>query len=120
MIVPHMVTVSPPSGGLYRLVRGPAEPFSAPDWDRAAPDGTFGNRFDDPGADERRPREERFRMVYCATQRVATFGETAARFRVSPGLLRKLDSINDEEPAEESLRGAVDPEDPRHGLLPAE
>lgn len=118
--MPHLATVSPPSGGVYRLTRGPAEPFAVPDWDRTAPDGTFGNRFDDPSADEGRPPEERFRVTYCATQRAATFGETVARFRVSLKLLSELGTLDDDEPVEESLRGAVDPEDFRHGLLPAE
>src|SRR5829696_7814285 len=32
------------------------------------------------------PEEDRFRMVYCATQRAGAFGETIARFRRSPRL----------------------------------
>lgn len=105
---------------MFRLVRAPADPFSPPDWDWAAPDGTFGNRFDDPSAEEGRTPEEMFRVIYCATQRAATFGETAARFRVSVGLLSVLGEIDDDESIEDALRGAVDPEDPGHGLLPAE
>lgn len=84
------------------------------------PDGTFGNRFDDPSAEEDRPVEERFRIIYCATQRAATFRETVARFRLSIDLLTSLESIADDEPIAESLRGVVDPDDPRHGLLLAE
>lgn len=105
---------------MFRLVRAPAEPFSPPDWDRAAPDGTFGNRFDDPSAEDGLPPEHRFRVIYCATQRAATFGETVARFRVSLSLLGALQEIDDEESIGESLRGAVDPDDPSHGLLPAD
>lgn len=112
--------VTPPSTGIFRLVRAPADPFSPTDWDRSAPDGTFGNRFDDPSAEDGRPVKERFRVIYCATQRTATFGETIARFRVSLALLNALQNIDDDEPIAESLRGVVDPDDPRHGLLPAD
>lgn len=101
-------------------MRAPVEPFSPPDWEWAAPDGTFGNRFDDPSAEDGRPAEERFRIIYCATQRAATFGETLARFRVSLPLLSALEAIDDDEPIAQSLRGVVDPDDPRHGLLPAD
>lgn len=69
-------------------------------WDRAHDDGTFGNRFDDPGADRGIPETERFRTIYCATQRVAAFGETIARYRPSLSLLKGLeeDVDDDEEP----------------------
>lgn len=115
-----LVAVSPPADGMYRLARGPAEPFAPPDWYRADEDGTFGNRFDDPGAEEGRLPNERFRTVYCATQRAAAFGETVARFRPSPRLLTYLDAIDDDEPVAASLAGAVDPEDHRRGLIPAD
>lgn len=116
----RMHMVSPPGGGIYRLARGDADPFAPPSWDRAGEDGTFGNRFDDPGPDTGQPVAQRFRMIYCATQRAATFGETMARFRVSMRLLEQLATIDDDEPLDLSLQGAVDPDDPRHGLIPAE
>ena len=116
----RLVTVAPPSGGIYRLARGPAEPFSPPDWDRAHDDGTFGNRFDDPSAMDGRSPEERFRTVYCATQRAAAFGETVARFRPSIVLLAHLAEVEDDESVEQALAGAVDPEDPYRGLIPAD
>lgn len=115
-----LATTPPPPGGMYRLARGPADPFTPPDWDRADEDGTFGNRFDDPAADEGKLPAERFRVIYCATQRVATFGETIARFRPSLTLLSQLEAIDDDEPLNESLSGAVDPEDPQRGLIPAD
>ncbi|MGC2371774.1 MAG: hypothetical protein WA474_22080 [Candidatus Sulfotelmatobacter sp.] len=36
-------------GVIYRLGRKP-DPWAPPDWAFAGPDGTFGNRFDDPDA----------------------------------------------------------------------
>ena len=106
--------------GVYRLARGPADPFSPPDWDRAQDDGTFGNQFDDPSGEDEVPPDRRFRMIYCATQRVATFGETMARFRPSISLLTQLGAIIDDEPLEQALAGVIDPEDLHRGLVPAD
>lgn len=36
--------------GIYRIGRRP-DPWQYPDWSRANPDGTFGNRFDYPNGD---------------------------------------------------------------------
>lgn len=116
----RLVTVSPPSDGVYLLTRHATEPFVPPDWNRALEDGTFGNRFDDPTAAESRPPEERYRAIYCATQRVATYGETIARFRPSLSLIAQIEAIDDDEPLEVALEGVVDPEDPRRGLIPAD
>lgn len=66
------------------------------------------------------PTETRFRVIYCATQRIATFGETVARFRPSLDLLSQLEIIDDEESVSEALSGAVDPEDPHRGLILAD
>jgi hypothetical protein len=115
-----LVAVAPPSSGIFRLARGPAEPFAPPEWDRAHDDGTFGNRFDDPSAALGRPPGERFRAIYCATQRAAAFGETVARFRPSIVLLAQLAAVEDDESLEEALAGAVDPQDPYRGLIPAD
>lgn len=68
----RLVPISPPAGGMYRLARGPGGPFTPPDWDRAHDDGTFGNRFDDPTEEEGNSPKDRFRAIYCATNRVAT------------------------------------------------
>jgi hypothetical protein len=113
----ELVVVSPPRGGLYRLSRREAEPFALPDWERAGEDGTFGNRFDDPGGIIGTPTGERFRVVYCSTQRAAAFGETLARFRPSASVRQMLERIDDDEPLVESLSGTVDPEYPTHGLV---
>jgi hypothetical protein len=115
----NVVRVSPPATGVYRLARG-VNPFIPPDWEYAREDGTFGNRFDDPTANKGNPPEKRFRAIYCATQRLATFGETLARFRVSATVLAGLDEIEDEESTEEALAGAIDPEDRTRGFVSAD
>ena len=114
----HLVEVPPPRAGIYRLARGPADPFALPDWDRVGQDGTFGNRFDDPAELAGVGTDERFRTLYCATRRITAFGETLARFRPDPTLIAKLALVDDDEPIEAALSGAVDPEFPRHGLIP--
>jgi RES domain len=82
-------------GIIYRLGRKPA-PWSVPDWAAAGPDGTFGNRFDDPKAT--------YRVLYASSQRLGCFLETLARFRVDPTILAELaeiDGENDYTPAGE-------------------
>jgi hypothetical protein len=116
----QLVPVSPPPGGVYRLA-GPYEPFAPPPWSAAGPDGTFGNRFDDPTAVDGNPPEDRFRTIYCATQREAAFGETLARFRPALNLISRIQHIEDDhEPLEEVGEGVVDPEDPKRGLVHAD
>jgi hypothetical protein len=112
--------VPPPAEGVYRIARGPAEPFTPPDWDHAQDDGTFSNRFDDPTATIGRPPAERFRTIYCATQRVAAFAETLAHFRPSIPLLAQLAAVEDDESLEDALAGAIDPNDPARGVIPAD
>ena len=75
-------------GVIYRLGRKP-DPWSAPDWASAGPDGTFGNRFDDP--------EGMYRVLYASSQRLGCFLETLARFRVDPKLLAELAEIEGED-----------------------
>lgn len=120
MAEPALVAVSPPAGPIYRIARGPNDPFAAPSWDYALQDGTFGNRFDDPTAADGYPPEQCFRVIYCASQRAAAFGETLARFRVSTALLGALGSIDEEESIGQSVAGATDPDDVRRGLVPAD
>lgn len=86
---PDLVVVAPPAR-VERVARFPGDPFAPPPWAIALPNGTFGNRFDDPGAGPGQPLEERFRTISCATQRAAAFGETIARFRPSLALLAQL------------------------------
>jgi hypothetical protein len=71
-------------GVIYRLARKP-DPWSVPDWASAGPDGTFGNRFDDP--------EGMYRVLYASSQRLGCFLETLARFRVDIKLLAELAEI---------------------------
>lgn len=113
-------TVAAPQAGLYRVSHRGQGSFEPPDWDYADPeDGTFGNRFDDPDA-LMLPRERRFRVVYCATERIGAFGETLARFRAPLSTLAGLEEIDDEEPVEESLAGAIDPQDSERILVGAD
>jgi hypothetical protein len=71
-------------GVIYRLGRKP-DPWSVPDWASAGPDGTFGNRFDDP--------EGMYRVLYASSQRLGCFLETLGRFRVDSKLLAELAAI---------------------------
>jgi hypothetical protein len=95
---------------VFRVARG-FDAFAPPDWGWAKDDGTFGNRFDDPGAYRGIPAEQRFRVIYCATQSVGAFGETIARYRKSPKLLAELQHIEDDEPPDPELEGGIVPED---------
>jgi hypothetical protein len=77
-------------GLLYRLGRKP-DPWTWPDWSYAGPDGTFGNRYDDP--------EASYRVLYASSQRIGAFLETLARFRPDLEVLAELEQIEgDDEP----------------------
>src|SRR5213080_3454499 len=80
-----------PDGPLYRLGRQP-DPWAWLDWSYAGPDGTFGNRYDDP--------EASYRVLYASSQRIGTFLETLARFRPDLEVLAELEQIDgdDEQP----------------------
>lgn len=73
-----------PDGALYQLGRQP-DPWAWPDWSYAGPDGTFGNRYDDP--------EASYRVLYASSQRVGAFVETLARFRPDLEVLAELAQI---------------------------
>jgi hypothetical protein len=73
-----------PPETIFRIARKP-DPWQAPDWSRANPDGTFGNRFDDP--------EGYYRVIYSASQKLSCFLETLARFRLDLSLLAELNEI---------------------------
>jgi hypothetical protein len=53
------------------------------------PDGTFGNRFDDP--------EGTYRVLYASSQRLGCYLETLARFRVDLTLYAELSEIEGED-----------------------
>jgi hypothetical protein len=95
---------------VVRVGRGP-DPFEPPPWEYALEDGTFGNRYDDPGAARGIPREHRFRVVYCSTSAEGAFGETIARFRPAPALIAGLEEIEDDEPVDPALFGGIVPAD---------
>ena len=73
---------------LWRIGRAPDSWALAP-WEAAAPDGTFGNRFDDP--------ESSYRVLYASSQRLGCFLETLARFRPDLTLLAELAGIAGED-----------------------
>ncbi len=75
-------------GPIYRLGRDP-DPWAWPDWSYAGPDGTFGNRWDDPYGS--------YRVLYASSQRVGTFVETLARFRPDLEVVAALSEIDGEE-----------------------
>jgi len=54
---------------VHRIGRG-SDPWQYPDWSRANPDRTFGNRFDDPDGE--------YRVLYAASRRLGCFLETLA------------------------------------------
>ncbi len=85
---------------IHRVGRAP-NPFAWPEWAFAGPDGTFGNRFDDPQAT--------YRVLYAAGERVGAYVETLARFRPDPVVFAVLEGIDagDDEPM------------PPHGVVPA-
>jgi hypothetical protein len=73
-----------PARRLHRVARRP-DAWAWPDWAYAGPDGTFGNRWDDPrGA---------YRVLYASCDRVGAFVEVLARFRPEPAVLRALDEV---------------------------
>lgn len=86
-----------PDGRIYRLGRDP-DPWAWPDWSNAGPDGTFGNRWDDPASS--------YRVLYASSQRLGAFVETLARLRPDLEVVAALGEIDGEE------------EDMRVGALP--
>jgi hypothetical protein len=105
--------VPPPASPVFRVARGddgpPADPFVPPSRARTDADGTCGNRFDDPGQAEGIPEEERFRVIYAATQREGAFAETIAHFRPDLAAMAALGAI----------RGAPGEPQPLTGSVPA-
>jgi hypothetical protein len=73
-----------PTGQLHRVARSP-DAWAWPEWAYAGPDGTFGNRYDDPRGE--------YRVLYASSDRLGAFVEVLARFRPDPAVLRELDRI---------------------------
>ncbi len=90
------------------------DPWAVPDWASAGPNGTFGNRFDDPDAT--------YRVLYASTQKLGCFLETLARFRLDPKLMAELAEIDEEDdhfPLREGLWNGYGSEFWESRLLPA-
>lgn len=104
-------SIGPPPGGLVHRVGRGDDAFAPPPWESVFEDGTFHNRYDDPRADRGVPKEERFRVVYCATRAAGAYGETIATYRQSPSLLAELQQVEDDEPPDRELEGGIVPED---------
>jgi hypothetical protein len=109
--------VSAPITGVHRVGRG-SNAFEPPSWGYCGEDGTFGNRFDDPRGREdpvstlpTLAPQERFKVVYCATDKSGAFGETLARFRPDWSLLAKARDIDDDEPFDDSMFRGMIPKD---------
>ena len=73
---------------IYRVARMP-DAWAPLDWSLALPDGTFGNRFDDP--------ESEYRVLYASSQEVGCFVETLARFRSDLSTVAALKRIHGED-----------------------
>ena len=76
-----------PTITLYRIGRRP-DPWQYPDWSRANPDRTFGNRFDDPDGE--------YSVLYASSVRLGCFLETLARYRPDLALWAELQEIDGE------------------------
>lgn len=83
-----MLETRKPPRAIFRIARKP-NPWQPPDWSQANPDGTFGNRFDDP--------EGYYRVLYAASQKLSCFLETLARYRPDLSLLAELHQIEGED-----------------------
>lgn len=84
---------APPPRLLFRVGRAP-DVWEWPDWAYAAPDGTFGCRWDDP--------DGRYRVLYASSQRLGCFLEALAALRPDPfvvSALRDIVETDEDEPA---------------------
>jgi hypothetical protein len=89
---------------LYRIGRQP-DAWAWPSWSSAGPDGTFGNRFDDP--------QREYRVLYASSQRVGAFLETLAPFRRDVAIEAEYALIEGDD--RDDLFPTLD-----HGLVPDE
>lgn len=78
------IDAASPDGTLHRVGRRP-DVWAWPDWAYAGPDGSFGNRWDDPRAE--------YRVLYASSERRGAFIEVLARFRPEPAVVRELEEI---------------------------
>lgn len=87
-----------PDGPIYRLGREP-DPWAWPDWSTAGPDGTFGNRWDDPATS--------YRVLYASSQRLGAFVETLARLRPDLEVVAALGEIEGDQEDARGGRGTA-------------
>ena len=92
-----LTEVGPPAAPVHR-VGWHQSPYDPQPWSRAKEDGTFGNRFDDPGKASGIPDEQGFRMLYYAESPNGAFGESLAMFRPSLKTLAGLRKMTGTEP----------------------
>lgn len=64
-------------------------PGAGRDWANAGPDGTFGNRWDDP--------DGIYRVLYASSSRLGAFAEVLSRFRPDLQVVAGLAEIDDAE-----------------------
>ena len=93
----HVVS---PDGPLYRIAR-PPDPWSWPNWANIGPDGTLGNRWDDP--------EAVYRVLYASSSPLGALMEVLARFRPDPHILSAFKEIEVEGSSSFPLPGDLDP-----------
>jgi len=79
-----------PAETVYRVGRRP-DPWAWPDWSQASPDGTFGNRWDDPLGS--------YRVLYASSQELGALVETLARFRPDLEVIAGLHEIDGDDDA---------------------
>lgn len=84
------VTPVYPAETVYRVGRRP-DPWAWPDWSQASPDGTFGNRWDDPLAS--------YRVLYASSLALGALVETLSRFRPDLGVIAGLEEIDGDDDA---------------------
>jgi len=101
-------SIPAPDDLIHQITKLGVDPFAPAPWEYVG-----NNRYDDP--------ERKFRVIYCASERAAAFGETLARFRRSLRLLELMRAIDDDgESIEEALGGLLDLDDERRGVVPVD
>jgi hypothetical protein len=79
------LSLAVPESPAYRVAHM-SDPWAWPDWNLAGPDGTFGNRWDDP--------QGTYRVLYASSTRFGAFAETLARFRPDLAVVAALSEID--------------------------
>lgn len=117
-MVSGLDSVTPPTDPVYRISR-PPDLFAPPPWDVADNEtGTFDGRFDDPGKVSGILESERFRIIYCSSQRRGAFAETIARFRTPIATLGRYGAVSGDGDAQTVHRPVLDPEGTPRPIVP--